>query len=290
MWLYQPAQFGGVQNMKPLHARYDYFSEESKRRWQIKRPTRLIDHSLGRPILVTDDDGVYLTPPEQEEYYSAIDAPYLKSLLATCKEVNGGGDNSGSSSNDDDEVDSHQQKLILSLLHSGWTSKIYNSANETISGTGVFSKIFVPKGRYLGPYMGTVMTEEEWEERADRNDEGVDEKEGKDHQKDDDEDNFVFVLKDGAHEVVLDASSGTNLNELKYINHSCVPNTIMHEMFLGNCWNVLIFSIKDIQPNEELTHDYKLSTEDPNDGKLNIKCCCGKKEQCRGTLFTLHEW
>lgn len=70
----------------------------------------------------------------------------------------------------------------------------------------------------------------------------------------------------------LDA--GVNGNELRYINHSCKPNTYMR--VLRN--RVEFYALRDIRRNEELTCNYG---ETHHDGKL--PCRCGAKG-CSGFI------
>tara|TARA_B110000091_G_scaffold179891_1_gene196422 strand:- start:354 stop:806 length:453 start_codon:yes stop_codon:yes gene_type:complete len=150
--------------------------------------------------------------------------------------------------------------------------------------------------------MGTVYTEDEWDTRMAAHEEQQEHKEHKEQEEEEQQqqqqheqrshhdEHFAVVLKDGAHELVLDGGRGASLNALKYLNHSCVPNATMHEMYVGGCWHVLVFALAEIAPGSELTFDYKLSTEDPDDRRLLLQCQCGEGDQCRGTLFALHEW
>jgi len=70
----------------------------------------------------------------------------------------------------------------------------------------------------------------------------------------------------------LDAS--VNSNELRYINHSCSPNTYMR---IYNCL-VEFYALRRIKKGEELTCDYGPTH---HDGKL--KCSCGSP-YCKGYL------
>jgi SET domain-containing protein len=54
-------------------------------------------------------------------------------------------------------------------------------------------------------------------------------------------------------------------------------------------WHALLFAIRDIAAGEELTFDYQLVTEDPDEPQLKLLCRCAA-ERCRGTLFTYREW
>lgn len=70
----------------------------------------------------------------------------------------------------------------------------------------------------------------------------------------------------------LDAS--VNPNELRYINHSCLPNTYMRV-----CFNrVEFYTLKEINKGEELTCNYGPTH---HDGQL--KCECGAPN-CKGFL------
>ena len=61
--------------------------------------------------------------------------------------------------------------------------------------------------------------------------------------------------------------SSPNLDEK--INHSCNPNCMLH--IAGN--RVILYSIYVIAPNNELTIDYSLSSNDSLDSwKMNCKC------------------
>jgi len=70
----------------------------------------------------------------------------------------------------------------------------------------------------------------------------------------------------------LDAS--VNSNELKFINHSCQPNTYMRT--LNN--HVEFYALRNIFSNEELTCNYGPTHHDGNK-----KCKCGTKG-CKGFI------
>ena len=58
---------------------------------------------------------------------------------------------------------------------------------------------------------------------------------------------------------------------------------------VAGSWHALLFALRDIPVGEEVTFDYDLVTEDPEEPQLEIRCNCGS-ERCRGTLFTYREW
>lgn len=69
-------------------------------------------------------------------------------------------------------------------------------------------------------------------------------------------------------------NAGINSNELRYINHSCSPNTYMRVTHN----RVEFYALRDIKLNEELTCNYG---ETHHDGKL--PCRCGAPG-CKGFL------
>jgi len=62
------------------------------------------------------------------------------------------------------------------------------------------------------------------------------------------------------------ALDGTvNGNDLRYINHSCTPNTYMRVMGV----HVEFYALREIEPGEELTCDYGPTH---HNGKLQCRC------------------
>jgi uncharacterized protein len=70
----------------------------------------------------------------------------------------------------------------------------------------------------------------------------------------------------------LDAS--VNSNALRYINHSCQPNTYMRT--IGN--HVEFYALRSIEPKEELTCNYGTTH---HEGRR--KCNCGA-DKCKGFI------
>jgi len=70
----------------------------------------------------------------------------------------------------------------------------------------------------------------------------------------------------------LDAT--INSNELRYVNHSCGPNTYMR--VINN--HVEFYALRDIQKNEELTCNYGLTHHEGT-----LPCKCGAKN-CKGFI------
>ena len=69
-------------------------------------------------------------------------------------------------------------------------------------------------------------------------------------------------------------NASVNSNELRYINHSCNPNTYMRT--LGN--HVEFYTLRRIYPEEELTCNYGPTHHDGNK-----RCTCGAKG-CKGFI------
>lgn len=132
-----------------------------------------------------------------------------------------------------------------------------------IHGKGVFATRAIAKGERIIEYKGTVITEEEADERYG-----------------DDEGNhtFLFLLD---NDMVIDAYRGGN--SARWINHSCNPNCEPVEEG-GN--RLYIQAIRNIKPGDELAYEYNLVIEDrytPAIKKL-YACRCGAR-QCHGTFL-----
>ena len=216
------------------YAHYSFFSLESFRLWHCEIPLRMLDESLGFPILVCDEEGEYLRPASSTPLPEA----------------------SGAS------------RRVRDAIRSGKVGRV-RSAPSGCHGLGVFAVQDFCPGDYVGPYGGKVMTDEEFE---------ASKPDGQ----------FMFVLHHGAQGVVVDGEIGP-VNDLKYLNHSCEPNVRMIEVFEDGRWHVAVIALESIDAGCELTHDYGLTTEDPDDPALSIRCRCGSK-RCRGRLVSLREW
>lgn len=121
-----------------------------------------------------------------------------------------------------------------------------------IDGTGAFALEQIPARRKLGNLGGEVIPLREARKRAAKT-------------------KRVAMVEFGDGRA-LDAS--INANELRYINHSCRPNTYMRVAYS----RVEFYTLRKIKPGEELTCNYGATH---HDGKL--KCCCGA-EGCIGFL------
>jgi len=121
-----------------------------------------------------------------------------------------------------------------------------------IHGKGLYAVKKIPARRKIGSLAGEIISKKLAREKAKLN-----------------ESISIVELWNGK---ALDASIINN--ELKYINHSCQPNTYMRT--LGN--HVEFYALRSIKPNEELTCNYGPTH---HDGKR--KCNCGAPN-CKGAI------
>ncbi|MBG9377631.1 SET domain-containing protein-lysine N-methyltransferase [Panacibacter sp. DH6] len=129
--------------------------------------------------------------------------------------------------------------------------KIFNK-KSLIDGTGAFAVQTIPPKRKIGNLGGEIISLREARKRAAMT-------------------KRVAMVEFGDGRA-LDAS--VNPNELRYINHSCSPNTYMRVCY----GKVEFYALRRIKKGEELTCDYGPTH---HDGKL--KCSCGSAN-CKGYL------
>ncbi len=121
-----------------------------------------------------------------------------------------------------------------------------------IHGTGTYANELIPAKRKIGSLGGVVISKKEADRRSKLN-----------------ESIAIVELWNGK---ALDAS--INSNELRYINHSCGPNTYMRT--INN--HVEFYALRNIKKNEELTCNYGITH---HEGML--PCKCGAKN-CKGFI------
>ena len=101
------------------------------------------------------------------------------------------------------------------------------SVKKGLAGLGLFADEFIPNDEFVIEYCGPLLTYDE-----------ADEKGG------------LYLFKVFDTKWTIDGSGRDNL--ARYINHSCKPNCEP----LADDNKIVIHSIRDIQPGEELTYDY----------------------------------
>ncbi|KAF4534808.1 Histone-lysine n-methyltransferase [Lasiodiplodia theobromae] len=67
----------------------------------------------------------------------------------------------------------------------------------------------------------------------------------------------------------------------RFINHSCTPNCTAKIIRVDGTKRIVIYALRDIKTNEELTYDYKFEREIGSDDR--IPCLCGSVN-CKGFL------
>ncbi|MEJ2587000.1 MAG: SET domain-containing protein-lysine N-methyltransferase [Deltaproteobacteria bacterium] len=86
---------------------------------------------------------------------------------------------------------------------------------------------------------------------------------------------YALQIHDG---VYLGPTSKDEIERMTiFINHSCDPN-------IGFLGQIVYVAMRDIEPGEELCHDYAMERTDD----YSLKCCCGSG-YCRGTI-TGEDW
>ncbi len=115
-----------------------------------------------------------------------------------------------------------------------------------IAGRGAFAKKNIPARRKLGNMGGEIISYREAQKRVKKQ-----------------PGNVLFMVEFDNDDIALDAS--VNSNELRYINHSCDPNTFMRRAYQ----KVEFYTKRPIKKGEELTCDYG---ETHHDGKLPCQC------------------
>ncbi|MFM7672930.1 MAG: SET domain-containing protein [Bacteroidota bacterium] len=125
-------------------------------------------------------------------------------------------------------------------------------AKSRIAGLGAYATGLIPPRRKIGDLGGVIITMREARKLI-RN-------------------KKVINLVELDDDLALNASA--NPNDIRFINHSCAPNTFMR--VLKN--RVEFYALRRIRKGEELSCDYG---ETHHEGKL--PCRCGAR-QCRGFI------
>ena len=78
---------------------------------------------------------------------------------------------------------------------------------------------------------------------------------------------------------VIDATKKGGI--ARFINHCCDPSCTAKIIKVGGKKRIVIYALRDIGKNEELTYDYKFERE--TDDEERLICLCGS-ENCKGYL------
>ena len=129
-------------------------------------------------------------------------------------------------------------------------------------GWGVRSKIKISIGEFVMEYVGEVVSEKEFKLR------------------------MLTEYVDDTHHYCLHLDGGAVIDghrmggECRFVNHSCRPNCEMQKWTVNGLYRMALFTLRDIEPGEELTYDYNFSLFNPHEGQA---CRCGAHD-CRGVI------
>ena len=120
-----------------------------------------------------------------------------------------------------------------------WDTETFQTDQK---GIGLQTRSFIKKGSFVIEYIGEVLTINEAYERTSKL---------KTNEK-----NFLFTLNEHYGESLLQHHVDARYtgNMARYINHSCDPNLVMVPVRINSVFpHLVLFSLHDIQANEELT-------------------------------------
>lgn len=138
-------------------------------------------------------------------------------------------------------------------------------ARSAIHDWGLYANEFIPANDFVIEYVGDILRDEYAEIRERHYAlEGIDS-------------TYLFRLDNGT---VIDATKRGN--GARFINHSCDPNCVAQVFDYEGFKRVVLFSLRDIELDEELTFDYNFVKSQDEDGK--VRCACGSAT-CRGWLM-----
>lgn len=137
-----------------------------------------------------------------------------------------------------------------------------------IHGRGVYATRFIPAETPVIEYFGERVDKAESDRRARRQQERA-ERTG-------DAAVYIFTLSKN-----YDIDGDVPWNTARLINHSCNPNC--EAWIVGR--KIMIHSLRDIQPGEELTFDYGFEVDTYEDHP----CRCGSPE-CKGYIVSRDKW
>ena len=128
-------------------------------------------------------------------------------------------------------------------------------------GIGVFhTGPAIPAGTFYGEYCGEVISTDEQQQR---------------HANSGSKTSFYFLALED--KLIIDSTRAGNFT--RYINHSCKPNAMFRRWIVADEPRIAIYTIEDLQPNDELTISYFSSGPPPR----RIPCNCGEGN-CSGWM------
>lgn len=143
--------------------------------------------------------------------------------------------------------------------HQCWPCRVFRTEKK---GCGITAELQIPPGEFIMEYVGEVIDSEEFERRQ-----HLYSRDRKRH--------YYFMALRG--EAIIDATSKGNIS--RYINHSCDPNAETQKWTVNGELRIGFFSVKTIQPGEEITFDYQYQRY----GRDAQRCYC-EATNCRGWI------
>jgi len=126
-----------------------------------------------------------------------------------------------------------------------------------IQGKGLFAREPIAAGEIVAVKGGHVLTAEQWREVE--------------------KDLSAAEIQIAEDLYIAPVSQGERDGSMLYTNHSCEPNICIEGQ-------IVFVAMRDIEPGEELTHDWATT----DDGDYEMECNCGAPT-CRGTI-TGKDW
>ena len=133
--------------------------------------------------------------------------------------------------------------------------KFWKIKNITGKGRGIFAKKIIPAGRIVGDYIGKVLRTRDIDLATIK-------------------DNLFLMYYSNEASIYPDL----NISGIHLINHSCSPNSWIYT----HRGHTLVFALRDIEPDEEITIDYLLPPT-CRPGPCAHICECGSAN-CKGTF------
>eukprot|EP01051_Picozoa_sp_SAG22_P021495 SAG22_NODE_4764_length_1171_cov_1.275187_1_plen_260_part_10 len=182
-----------------------YADVESYRRMHFQDPMFLVSYAVGWPVLVADDDGEpvrqpFCSPCAEPRSATATAAAgeladiseKLEELAKKAADPKASAELSGKIDALQKLVGERQQAVYDELLGAKVRARYIGPVEQRASrvhALGVFAAAPLREGEFIGCYSGTVMTEEQWEEKFADSD-------------------YCVVVNDGAQGVVIDGEHG----------------------------------------------------------------------------------
>ncbi|XP_006814029.2 histone-lysine N-methyltransferase ASH1L-like [Saccoglossus kowalevskii] len=149
----------------------------------------------------------------------------------------------------------------MSIQKHEWITTLERLPTEN-RGWGIRTKDAIKSGQFILEYVGEVVSENEFWQRAMKN------------------------YQNRRHHYCLNLNSGMVIDgyrmgcEGRFVNHSCEPNCEMQKWSVNGVYRIGLFALKDIQPGSELTYDYNFHAFNL---ETQQECCCGS-DKCRGFI------